>query len=83
MSSATVAGADYLRRRIQEKRELPPPDDRRQLREACDIPVSVLAESIGVTPAAVRQWERGERTPRGEILRRYLEALRVLRESAA
>ncbi|OLB80752.1 MAG: hypothetical protein AUI14_05745 [Actinobacteria bacterium 13_2_20CM_2_71_6] len=83
MSSTTVAGPEFLRRRIQEQRELPSPDARRQLREACGLSVNDLAQSVGVTPAAVRQWERGERAPRGELRRRYVEALRVLKEATA
>jgi hypothetical protein len=79
--TATTLGPEYLRRRIQEWRELPPPDECRRLVEACDVPIRDIADSIGVTDAAVRQWLRGERTPRGELRRRYVEAMRVLREA--
>lgn len=82
MSSSTLTGPEFLWRRIQEQRELPPPDVGRQLREACGLSVNDVAVSIGVTPQAVRQWERGVRSPRGELRKRYVEALRVLREAA-
>lgn len=82
-STTTLAGPEFLWRRIQEQRELPAHDACRELREACDLSVNDMAVAVGVTAQAVRQWERGVRTPRGELRKRYIEALRVLKEATA
>lgn len=80
MTADDPSGMDFLRQRIQEQRELPAPEERKRLREACGVSVTDLAQSICVTGAAVRQWESGVRAPQGVRLRRYIEALRVLKE---
>ena len=36
-----------------------------------------LAEAVGVTPAAITQFEKGDASPRDEVVRRLAEALRV------
>lgn len=41
-----------------------------------------LAEAIGVTRQAVSHWESGTRTPQGEMLDRYVSAIRTLRDAA-
>lgn len=42
-----------------------------------------LADIVGVTKGAVSNWETGaRRVPRGPLLERYVEALRVLAEVA-
>lgn len=82
MTSVSLSGGlEFLRRRIQEQQDLPSPDACRQMREACGLSTSDIAVALGVTAQAVRQWERGERAPRGDTRRRYVEAVRVLRET--
>lgn len=81
MTTATHLGPDYLRRLVEDQRELPPPQVRQALRKARNISTGDLAQTIGVTPQCIRYWETGRRTPRGELLTRYIEALRVLRDA--
>ncbi|MFD6427059.1 helix-turn-helix domain-containing protein [Streptomyces sp. NPDC060198] len=44
---------------------LPPPKERRRLREAKSLSEAQVASAVGVTPATVRSWESGRTTPRG------------------
>ena len=63
-------------------RRLPPPAARRLLREHAGLVQGDLARALGVSRVAVSRWESGTRTPRGEALRRYVEALdRLAREA--
>lgn len=66
--------------RLRVRRDLPSPEQRRDLRQGAGLSQSALAEAIGVTPQAVSYWEAGLRTPRGVLLDRYVEALRALQE---
>lgn len=77
-----TATAEKIRSRLRIRLELPPPQERRELREASDLTQQELADAIGVTRAAISQYEAGKRTPRGPLLDRYVEALRALREVA-
>jgi transcriptional regulator with XRE-family HTH domain len=70
-----------LRRRLSLTRELPPPDVRRRLREGAGVSLAEIGRACGVTSSAVAFWERGERTPTGENLRRYVRVLNLLREA--
>jgi transcriptional regulator with XRE-family HTH domain len=65
-------------------RDLPSPAERRRLREESGMSQQRLAEIVGVTRQAVCQWESGSRhRPRNpQVLRRYVEALRTLRDAA-
>lgn len=62
--------------------DLPSPEKRAELRQAAGLTQQELADAIGVTRAAVSFWESGLRTPRGQFLDRYVEALRALKEAA-
>ncbi len=65
------------------QRSLPSPARRRQLRRKAGISQQTVAAALGVTRAAVTRYERGERTPRGAVLRAYVEILdRLSREDA-
>ncbi|MGW0858469.1 helix-turn-helix domain-containing protein [Streptomyces sp. NPDC002690] len=44
---------------------LPPPKERRRLREARSLSEEQVASAVGVTPATVRSWESGRTAPRG------------------
>ncbi|MER6114965.1 helix-turn-helix domain-containing protein [Streptomyces sp. NPDC001743] len=44
---------------------LPPPKERRRLREAKSLTEAQVAAAVGVTPATVRAWETGRTSPRG------------------
>ncbi|WP_039933521.1 helix-turn-helix domain-containing protein [Streptomyces viridochromogenes] len=57
---------------------LPPPDERRRLREAASLTRAQLASRVGVTSETVRGWETGRSTPRGRKGRRYARLLKSL-----
>lgn len=76
---ATVA--DRIRSRLRVRRDLPGPDQRRELRETAALSQQDLADIVGVTRQAISHWESGIRTPRGVLLDRYVEALRTLQEA--
>ena len=60
---------------------LPPPAERRQLREGAGLSGAALAAQVGVAPATVYGWESG-REPRGLLRDAYADALRRLTEHA-
>ncbi len=63
-------------------RRLPPAAVRRHLRERAGLVQDDLARAVGVNRVTICRWETGARTPRGEVLRRYVEILdRLARES--
>lgn len=70
--------ADRLRASIRVHQALPAPELRAELRKQIGLSQRELASAIGVSEAAVGHWERGIRHPRGELLRRYVEALDVM-----
>jgi len=81
MADTSVATA--VRERMRLHRELPPPAARRALRLAAGLTIAEVAQAAGASRQAVSMWERGERTPRGDFLVRYIEALRAMREAPA
>lgn len=48
----------------------------RSLRREAGLTLAEVGEALGVSHVAVRRWERGERVPRGDLARRYLDLLR-------
>jgi transcriptional regulator with XRE-family HTH domain len=54
---------------------------RRAMRAAAGLTTADLAEIVGVSRQTICNWEAGRRTPRGEDLRRYREALDAMRAS--
>lgn len=54
---------------------LPPPKERRRLREAKSLTEAQLASALGVTPAAIRSWETGRTSPRGRQREAYAKLL--------
>lgn len=58
--------------------KLPSPQERRAIREQAGWSQDQLAEMVGCARSAITQWENGTRTPEGELLHRYLEALAKL-----
>ena len=57
---------------------LPPPHERRRLREAGSLTRARLAERVGVRPGTVRAWESGRRSPRGRNREAYAKLLAAL-----
>ncbi|MFD4322452.1 sigma factor-like helix-turn-helix DNA-binding protein [Streptomyces sp. NPDC058548] len=54
---------------------LPPPKERRRLREALALSEEQVAEAMGVTKATVRAWETGRSAPRGRKREAYATLL--------
>lgn len=61
---------------------LPPPEERRRLREAGSLTRARLAERVGVRPDTVRAWESGRSTPRGRNREMYAKLLAALAQEA-
>ncbi|MFD7278967.1 helix-turn-helix domain-containing protein [Streptomyces sp. NPDC059862] len=57
---------------------LPPPKERRRLRETGSLTVAQVAERMGVSRRTVRAWEAGRATPRGRKREVYAELLNAL-----
>lgn len=62
---------------------LPPPKERRRLREARSLSEADVARSIGVTRATVRSWETGRNDPRGRKREAYAKLLASFTAPAA
>jgi transcriptional regulator with XRE-family HTH domain len=73
---------ESLRERIAIRRELPPPEERRALRERAGLTLMEVGAACGVSFQTISHWELGIRSPRGRNLTRYVEALRVMREAS-
>ncbi|MEV8429207.1 sigma factor-like helix-turn-helix DNA-binding protein [Streptomyces chartreusis] len=54
---------------------LPPPEERRRLREAGALTQAQVAERVGVSRETVRAWESGRTTPRGRRREAYAQLL--------
>ncbi|MFJ8462910.1 sigma factor-like helix-turn-helix DNA-binding protein [Streptomyces swartbergensis] len=61
---------------------LPPPKERRRLREAASLTRAQLASRVGVTSETVRGWETGRSTPRGRKGEKYAKLLNSLAAEA-
>lgn len=59
---------------------LPPPEERRRLREAASLTRAQLASRVGVTSETVRGWETGRSRPRGRKGEKYTRLLNSLGE---
>ncbi|MFB8775828.1 helix-turn-helix domain-containing protein [Streptomyces broussonetiae] len=57
---------------------LPPPKERRRLREAAGLTQAQLATRVGVSRATVRTWETGRTTPHGRKREAYAKQLAEL-----
>ncbi|MBJ6639996.1 helix-turn-helix domain-containing protein [Streptomyces sp. DHE7-1] len=63
--------------------QLPPPKERRRLREAGSLTQAQVAERVGVARATIRAWERGRSTPGGQEGAAYARLLAALAGPAA
>ncbi|MFJ4080066.1 helix-turn-helix domain-containing protein [Streptomyces iakyrus] len=61
---------------------LPPPKERRRLREAASLTRAQLASRVGVTSETVRGWETGRSAPRGRKGEKYAKLLGSLGDEA-
>ena len=70
-----------LQRLVAAKRDLPPPLERRRLRQQAGLSIREFANALGVSATAVGRWETGEREPHGPFLHVYVNGLRTLTDS--
>lgn len=77
MSTPTQYGA--LVAQIRSRRRLPPPAERRRIREEAGISLRTVASALGVSHTAVASWERGA-TPR-EHRAAYAQLLKELADA--
>jgi transcriptional regulator with XRE-family HTH domain len=74
---------DALEAKITARRDLPPPQLRRLLREDLGLSQEDVAQAVGVHRETVSRWERGLCYPRGRHLVDYATLLARLRTGAA
>ena len=82
MTTELVAAArPPLIRRLRDEK-LPPPAERRRLRDAAGATQQDVAEELGVSDAVVSCWERGICKPSKRNRDRYLALLQGFRDLA-
>ena len=69
---------DQLLEKVRAQRTLPPPSERREIREGAAVSQRELARALGFSWTAIQRWEAGA-TPRRH-LQEYATALQSLRE---
>jgi DNA-binding transcriptional regulator YiaG len=69
-------------RRLARVSAAPPWWRWQEIREAAHVSRIELAAELEVDVATVNRWEHGKRTPRGELLDRYLECLAAMEKAA-
>lgn len=82
MLTMSVTIASQVRAQLLARRELPPPERRRELRIRAGLPQSTTAKIVGVGRTAISMYESGLREPRPGTMHRerYLELLDALQE---
>ena len=70
--------AEQLIQTSRLRRGLPAPDARRAIRMAAGLSAQDVAESLGVSRAAISYWEAGKRAPKPPHLDNYARLLRSL-----
>lgn len=83
MTLESANSLETLRKEVRINRELPSPAMRKDIRCAAGVSRSRLALAVGVSEVSIGFYERGLRSPKGENLIRYVEALHVLEEEVA
>jgi transcriptional regulator with XRE-family HTH domain len=67
-----------IKRKRAARQALPLPALRRAIREQAGLAQEDLARALGIHRETISRWEKGTRTPRGDLLARYAELLREL-----
>lgn len=75
-----IADLEALRQRRQV--ELPPPAERKAIREAYGVSQGEVAQVLNVSRLTVSQWERGQTEPKPEHARKYADLLTQMKQSA-
>jgi DNA-binding XRE family transcriptional regulator len=80
---STAAASDPIFDLVAQVRasQLPPPDQRREIRMAAKVSVRRGAKAHGVSPMTFLRWEKGDVTPRLEDALRYRRFLDELRRA--
>lgn len=60
------------------RRNLPPCEERRRIRERCGLSVHRVAAHLGVSDSTVANWEAGAQSPRPEHVTAYAALLEEL-----
>jgi predicted transcriptional regulator len=60
------------------RQKLPPPGERRRIREDAGVTQEALATECGVSQPTLARWERDAITPRGQHVIKYVRVLRRL-----
>lgn len=71
---------DELLRKAEQRRSLPPPAERRRIRELAGVSQQDVGSVLQVDRATVSRWESGILTPREARLRAYAAVLEELRK---
>jgi DNA-binding transcriptional regulator YiaG len=74
------AAVERLLAAQRERRQLPGPAVRHELRKGAGLSERQAAAAIGTSKTALRRWEAGA-TPNGEALERYRRFLKALEEA--
>lgn len=78
----STIGEQSVRERVELRRGLPAPPQRKALRQAAGLTLEEMGRLAGCTAQAVDNWEAGRREPSGPYLAGYVDALRIARELA-
>jgi transcriptional regulator with XRE-family HTH domain len=73
---------DDLRGLLRLRREFPPPERRREIREAAGVSMATVAAALGVSAQTIWKWETSRAEPTPEHLQAYGDVLRLLEEEA-
>ena len=71
----TITAATVAAIAASQPIELPPPDDRRDIRRSLRLTQAGVGAIVGVTGQMVGLWEKGRNEPTGERRMRYAEFL--------
>lgn len=83
MDDSRQSAGDAVRERLKLHADLPNPSERRRIRESAGLTAREVAAAVGASHQAILMWEQGQRSPRGDFLVRYVEALNAMREATA
>lgn len=61
---------------LRTRRELPPPEVARMIREAAGVSQRRLGQELGVTKETIARWESGTHRPRASRVSAYARLLR-------
>jgi DNA-binding transcriptional regulator YiaG len=82
MATETMTAEDKLLVRLRSRRKLPPPDERKLIREKANVSLRELAAAVGVSHMAIVRWEEGAQPADPEHVATYGRLLDELRRLA-